>query len=152
MDHALAEFVFLEARLADEARYTEWDALWHDDALYWVPMRQGADPETEVSYIYDNRPRIKKRVAQLNTGARHSQSPPSSMRRVVSNLEVVATDGVSTTVGSNFMLFEFRFAMTIWAGRYLHRIRTDGDELRLGAKTVHLVNAGAPIPTMSFLI
>jgi 3-phenylpropionate/cinnamic acid dioxygenase small subunit len=149
----LVDFVLLEARLADEAQYREWEALWHpSDALYWVPMREGADPDRELSYIYDNRPRIAKRVAQLATGARHSQDPPSKMRRIVSNFELVASDITSVTVAANFVLYEFRFALVTWAGRYVYRIRTDGESLHLAAKTVHLVNAGAPIPTMSFLI
>lgn len=153
VDAALVDFVYLEARLADEARYGEWEALWHDtDALYWVPRHEAADPETEVSYIYDNRPRIAKRIAQLNTGARHSQTPPSKMRRIISNFELVASDDVSTTIAANFVLYEYRFTMIPWAGRYVYRIRTDGDELRLAAKTVHLVNGDGAVPTMSFLV
>jgi len=53
-DHkAVAEFIFLEARLADEARYAEWLALWTDDAVYWVPATTdpAADPETHISHI-----------------------------------------------------------------------------------------------------
>lgn len=153
VDTALVDFITAEARLADEARYSDWLALWHErDALYWVPMHENADPEREVSYIYDNWPRIAKRIAQLKTGARHSQEPPSKLRRIISNFEVVAHDDVSTTVASNFVLYEYRFSLVTWAGRYLHRIRTDGPELKLAGKTVHLVNGAAPISTMSFLI
>jgi len=152
LDPALVSFVFTEARLADEARYSEWEALWDDDALYWVPMHPDADPEAAVSYVYDNRARIRSRVAQLNTGVRHSQTPPSVMRRTISNFEVVAAAGDTITLGSNFVLVEYRFAMTVWAGRYLHKVRRTEAGLRLAAKTVHLVNAGGPIPTMAFLI
>jgi 3-phenylpropionate/cinnamic acid dioxygenase small subunit len=148
----LAGFIYREARLADEARYSEWESLWDDDALYWVPMHPDDDPETRLSYVYDNRQRIKSRVAQLNTGVRHSQTPPSVMRRIISNLEVVAGDDDTTTVGANFVLFEYRHLLTAWAGRYLYRIRTSGPDLRLAAKTVHLVTAGGAIPTMSFLV
>ena len=149
---ALAAFVFLEARLADEARYCEWEALWDDEACYWVPRHEGADPEREVSYIYDNRRRLASRIAQLNTGARHAQTPPSRMRRLVSNLEITDRDGSTVTVGSNFVLYEYRYSMTTWAGRYQHRIRTTGDRLRLVGKTVLLVNSEEPIGTMAFLI
>lgn len=153
VDHVLVDFIVREARLADESRYDEWAALWHErDAIYWVPMREDSDPETEVSYIYDNRPRIMKRIAQLKTGARHSQTPPSKMRRVIANFEEVATDDVSITVAANFVLHEFRYSLVTWAGRYVYRIRTDGDELTLAAKTVHLVNGDAALSTMSFLI
>ena len=152
VDPALVAFVYREARLADEARYSEWESLWDDDARYWVPMSPDADPETQVSYINDNRTRIRSRVAQLNTGVRHSQTPPSVLRRTVSNFEVSETRGDTVTVASNFILAEYRFDLTLWAGRYLHTIRRTEDGLRLAGKTVHLVNAGGPIPTMAFLI
>jgi 3-phenylpropionate/cinnamic acid dioxygenase small subunit len=152
VDPALVSFVFTEARLADEARYSDWEALWDDDALYWVPLHPGADPETTVSYIFDNRARIRSRVAQLNTGVRHSQTPPSVIRRTVSNFEIVGEDGDTVTVASNFVLVEYRFAMTVWAGRYLHKVRRVDGGLRLAGKTVHLVNADGAIPTMAFLI
>ena len=152
VDPELAAFVYLEARLADEARYDEWEALWDDDASYWVPMHEGADPEREVSYVYDNRRRLASRIAQLKTGARHSQTPPSKMRRLVTNLEVLGRDESTVTLGSNFVLYEYRYAMTIWAGRYVHRIRGSGDAMRLVAKTVLLVNGESAIPTMAFLI
>lgn len=152
VDPAMIAFIVLEARLADEARYSEWEELWDDDALYWVPMHPEDDPERQVSYIYDNRRRIKSRVAQLNTGVRHSQTPPSVMRRIISNFEMLGQDGDTTTVGANFVLFEFRFDLTTWAGRCIYRIRGGAGGPRLVGKTVQLVNAGGPIPTMSFLI
>jgi 3-phenylpropionate/cinnamic acid dioxygenase small subunit len=152
VEPALVAFIYREARLADEARYSEWESLWDDDATYWVPMSPDADPETTVSYINDNRTRIRSRVAQLNTGVRHSQTPPSVLRRTVSNFEVVDEEGDTVTIASNFILAEYRFTVTLWAGRYLHTIRRTTDGLRLAGKTVHLVNAGGPIPTMAFLI
>src|ERR1700733_14867845 len=152
VDPALVAFIYHEARLADEARYSEWEALWDDSARYWVPMSPDADPETQVSYINDNRTRIRSRVAQLNTGVRHSQTPPSVLRRTVSNFEVVAEEGATLTGRAHLILAEYRFAVTLWAGRYLHTIRRTADGLRLAGKTVHLVNAGGPVPTMAFLI
>jgi 3-phenylpropionate/cinnamic acid dioxygenase small subunit len=154
IDPAIESFLYLEARLADEARYSEWEALWDDDGLYWVPMSPDADPSTNLSYVYDNRRRIRSRVAQLNTGSRHSQTPPSMMRRLLTNLELLDHDDETVTVGSNFVLYEYRYGMTVWAGRVIHRVRTTDPERgpRLVAKTVHLVNAGAPLPTMAFLL
>jgi len=152
VDPALVGFIYTEARLADEARYSEWESLWAADGVYWVPMHPDDDPANSIAYVFDNRSRIKSRVAQLNSGVRHSQTPPSVIRRLVSNFEVVEVSGDVTTVGSNFALYEYRYALTVWAGRYLHRIRTTDDGLELVTKTVHLVNAGGPIPTMAFLV
>lgn len=152
VDPAHLQFVFLEARLADESRYREWEELWDDDALYWVPMHENTDPQREISYIYDNRPRIAKRVAQLNTGLRHAQSPPSKMRRMLSNSEVLDRAGDTVTVGSNFVLYEYRYTMTIWAGRVLHTLALGGDRIRMRRKIVHLVNGDAPVSNLAFLI
>jgi 3-phenylpropionate/cinnamic acid dioxygenase small subunit len=152
VDPTWAAFVYLEARLADEARYSEWEALWADDARYWVPLHEDADPDREVSYIYDNRRRLASRVAQLNTGARHAQTPPSKMRRLVANLELLDRDDDTVTIGSNFVLYEHRYTVTTWAGRAVHRIRTSGERLLLVEKTVHLINAESAVSTMAFLI
>jgi 3-phenylpropionate/cinnamic acid dioxygenase small subunit len=145
-------FILLEARLADEARYSEWEALWDDDACYWVPRHERADPDTEVSYIFDNRQRIASRIRQLNTGVRHSQTPPSKMRRLVTNFELLDEDENTVTVGTNFALYEYRYSLVTWVGRYLYKLhRTDGG-WRLMEKTVHLINSETAVSTMSFLI
>src|ERR1700756_5519516 len=48
------QFLYREARLADESDYDAWEALWTDDALYWVPIGgPGGDPQREMSVIYD---------------------------------------------------------------------------------------------------
>jgi len=151
-DPDVTAFIYYEARLADEARYSEWEQLWDDDALYWVPMHPDDDPRTTLSYIYDNRNRIKSRVAQLNTGNRHSQTPPSVMRRVLGSHEVIATEGDTVTVASNFVLVEYRHDQRTWAGRVLHKVRRTPSGLKLAGKTVHLVSAGGPVNTLAFLI
>ena len=35
--YAVEQFLYREARLADEQRLEDWLALWDEDALYWVP-------------------------------------------------------------------------------------------------------------------
>jgi hypothetical protein len=65
------QFLYREARYADESDYGAWEALWTDDALYWVSAG-GADidPVREMSVIYDNRSRIATRLKQVRTGDR----------------------------------------------------------------------------------
>lgn len=46
LHHQVSQFLFLEARLQDTHAYDEWEALWTDDALYWVPANgHDTDPE-----------------------------------------------------------------------------------------------------------
>ena len=79
------QFLYREARYADENDYDPWEALWTDDALYWVPAN-GADtePARQMSIICDNRSRIGTRLKQIRTGKRYAQAPPSNMRRLLS--------------------------------------------------------------------
>ena len=155
---AAAEFIYREARLADEARYAEWLALWTEDGVYWVPATTdpGANPERHLSHIYDNRGRIDTRVKLLQSGHRYSQEPASPMRRVVSNIEVVPAEGGELVAESNFILAELSVQagheMHWWAGRTTHRLRRVGSELRMSHKKVVLVNAAEPLPNLSFLI
>ena len=155
---AVADFLYLEARLADEARYAEWLELWTDDGVYWVPATRdpGADPERHRSHIYDNRARIETRVKLLQTGVRHSQEPASQMRRLVSNIEVEAAADGELMAGSNFILAELavqaRRELHWWAGRVTHRLRRVDGRLRMSRKTVVLVNAAEPLPNLAFLI
>ena len=153
----VVEFLYREARLADEARYAEWEALWTDDGVYWVPATADpdADPTRQISHIYDNRARIATRVKLLQTGHRLSQEPASLMRRLVSNVEV-ERDGEELVAGSNFILAELsvqaKHETYLWAGRATHRLRRVNGELRMRSKRVVLINAAEPLPNLSFLI
>jgi len=154
---AVVEFVYKEARLADEARYAEWLELWTDDGVYWVPATTdpGADPDKHLSHIYDNRGRLETRIKLLQTGHRYSQEPASLMRRLISNIEAAA-DGGELVAESNFALAELaiqaKHEMHWWVGRTTHRLRRVGGELRMCRKKVVLVNAAEPLPNLSFLI
>lgn len=147
------EFIYREARLADEHRYDEWEALWADDAHYWVPANgDDIDRERQISYINDNRLRISTRIKQLKTEQRHSQIPPSRMRRLISNIEV-EEEGEEVVAGSNFILVEHRKrGTTTWAGRTVHHLRPGNGSFEMVQKKVMLVNSYDAIPTMSFLI
>jgi 3-phenylpropionate/cinnamic acid dioxygenase small subunit len=155
---AVEAFLYKEARLADESRYDEWEALWEDDAIYWVPAttREDADPNRQISHIYDNRARIATRLRLLKSGFRYSQTPASSMRRLISNIEVEKTGAGELVVGSNFLLVELslqaKHETHLWAGRTIHQLRSVNGELKMFGKKVILVNAGEPIPNLTFLI
>ena len=148
----IAAFLYLEARYADESRYDDWESLWADDAIYWLPTKDDSDPSVDVSYIYDNRSRIHSRLAQLKTGRRYSQSPPSKMRRMLSNLEVLSEQGDDIIIGANFVLYEHRNGTHVWAGRYLYTVRRTADGLQLVKKTALLVNNEDAIRTVAFII
>src|ERR1700722_4841521 len=151
---AVSAFLYMEARFQDEHRYEAWEALWTDDAIYWVPAN-GADidPEKEMSIIYNNRPRISLRIKQLLPGKRHTQTPQSRLRRIVSNIELMGEHNGDIAVASNSMVFESSLRDdTIWAARNEYRLRYVDGELRMAYKKVTLVNNEKALFTLSFLI
>src|SRR5207245_2533444 len=80
----IEQFLFLEARLADEGAYDGWEALWTDDGVYWIPANgDDIDPTSQMSILFDNRSRIALRVRQLKHDKRHAQNPRSRLRRLL---------------------------------------------------------------------
>lgn len=148
------QFIYREARLQDDHEYDAWEALWTDDAVYWVPFGgRNPDPETQVSIIFDNRSRISTRIKQFHTGKRHSQNPPSDLRRVVSNIEITAIESDEICVGANFVIYESRErGMTTWAGRSEYLLRRIEGELMMARKKVVLVGNDRAIYTLAFLV
>lgn len=152
------QFIYREARLQDELQYDAWEALWTDDAIYWVPANgDDTDPTRQMSIIFDNRARIATRIKQLHTGKRHSQTPPSKLRRLISNVELLGDGrddaGGDIRAGANFLVYESRErGVTLWAGRSEYRLRRTGDGLRMAYKKVALVDNDRPLYTLAFLI
>ena len=154
MRRSVEAFLFREARLADEHAYGEWEALWTDDALYWVPAADDTDPMAHMSVIHDNRRRIMTRIKQLETGKRLAQAPPSRLRRMIANVEIAApVDGTDLEVQANFVVYEARESGTRpWAGRVTYRLRPHNGEWLLSYKKVDLVDRPWNLPTLAFLI
>lgn len=148
------QFVYREARLADEQHYDEWEELWAEDAIYWVPANSDdIDPSTQMSIIFDNRARIATRIKQLHTGKRVSQDPASRLRRLISNVELLGVDDEQLEVGANFLVYESRErGVTLWAGRTTWTLRRSADGLRIARKVVLLANNDRALNTLAFLI
>lgn len=150
----VTQFLYREARLQDTHAYDDWEALWDDEAVYWVPANgEDSDPEKQMSFIYDNRSRIALRIKQLKTGKRHSQTPPSKLARIISNIELLDAEGDRIRVAANAIIFESNMrGDTMWASRNEYTLRRAGDALRMSRKKVALVNNDKPIFTLSFLV
>ncbi len=152
--HDIAQFLYREARYQDEHRYTDWESLWTDDGLYWVPANgDDIDPENQMSIIYDNRSRIGLRVKQLMTGKRYTQEPQSRLRRLIANVELLGEDSKGIRVGANAIVFETnQRGDTLWGARVEYVLRRIDGDLRIAYKKVALVNSEKAIYTLSFLI
>ena len=156
MSSEIEQFLFLEARMADEGDYDGWEALWTDDGVYWIPANgDDIDPNTQMSIVYDNRSRIALRVRQLKHDKRHSQNPRSRLRRLLANIEILDRgdgDG-DVVVGANFVVYESRErGTTLWGGRSEYRLRRVDGQWRMARKKVMLVDNDRPLFTLAFLV
>ena len=150
----IEQFLFLEARLADESDYDGWEALWTDDGVYWIPANgDDIDPTTQMSIIFDNRSRIALRVRQLKSDKRHAQNPKSRLRRILGNIEILEEIDGDLVVGANFFVYESRErGTTIWAGRTEYRLRRVDGAWRMARKKVMLVDNDRALSTLAFLV
>lgn len=156
--HEVEQFLYREARLADESRYSEWEALVEHDMIYWIPLGEGDfDPLKDMSITYDNRARLANRIKQLDTGNRLSQKPASAMRRMISNIEVTQSAEGDLHVFSNFVLYELAKqsgrGLEVWPGRTEHRLRRRNDgSLAMFFKKAMLVTGSGPVRSIPFIL
>lgn len=149
-------WLYREARLLDERRYDEWFGLWDRDGVYWIPANEDDyDPATHVSLLYKDWVGLRDRVERLGSGVAYAQSPPSRLRRLVSNVEVEAVADAPglTALRSNFLLVELRrHVQDVFAGTALHTLRLEDGRARIVRKVVRLLDNDEPIDNLTFLL
>jgi 3-phenylpropionate/cinnamic acid dioxygenase small subunit len=151
---AVEAFLFHEAEIADAHLYSEWLALWAEDAFYWVPCNDDdSDPEMHVSIIQENYTRLEDRIRRLNSGFAHVQSPNSRISRIIGNVRIAGAEADLVEVRSVFNITEFRRQkFHHYAGRQIHHLRAEGDSFKIARKTVYLVNNDGFMHNMTFLL
>lgn len=156
-------FLFTEARLLDERRFDDWEALFTEDGVYLVPIDPQKDPSSSISIIYDDRRRLSERVfRQLKTPVL-DQNPPSRTIRFVSNVEV-APDGAvvegAFAVRCHQLIAEMRpggpgqaglNAPRWFAARCEYGLRRMDGALRIASKKVVFLNSDLPHYNLSFI-
>jgi 3-phenylpropionate/cinnamic acid dioxygenase small subunit len=144
-----------EARLLDQLRYEDWLKLYAAECVYWVPSTPNAgDPRREVSVMFDDRRRLEDRVYRLRTGFAWSQAPASRTVRLITNVEVFATDSDDVRmVRSNFLISEFwgdeTRLLSGWTG---HRLVKQNDRWEIQAKQVNLLECDQSIRNPSIVL
>ena len=152
----LEEFVMQEARLLDERRFRDWMALFADDGTYWVPaVPDQQSPLDQASLFYDDRDLMRTRIERLEHPRIHVQTPPSRTAHLIGNAVIEAADEArrECVVGSTVIMVEYRDdQQRIFAGRQQHRLRREGDALRIVQKRVDLINCDGAFEAMALPI
>ena len=99
----VVRFLTREAQLLDERRYSDWLALFSEDAEYVVPIRRvrqsdgpeddwdlskGLSAEGELQMTISRLPDLTLRVGRLLSGKAHTENPPWFTQRLVTNIDV----------------------------------------------------------------
>jgi benzoate/toluate 1,2-dioxygenase beta subunit len=144
-----------EARLLDELRFDEWLAMYAPECIYWVPGTPGGgDPRREIAILFDDRRRMEDRIYRLRTGYAWSQAPKSRTVRLISNVEVFASEeSAARMVRSNFLISEFRVDGTRflsgWCG---HRFVQTADRWEIQMRQVNLIDCDRNLRNPSIVL
>jgi 3-phenylpropionate/cinnamic acid dioxygenase small subunit len=167
----LERFYYHEARLLDNRQFLQWMALLCEDIRYLMPSRinvqvdnrergqegmlsvdrelEGEDttgcPHREESYII-----LMLRAERAYKIHSWAEQPPARTRRLVGNIELMARDGDTRCVLSNFHLYYARPGQkdVIYSGQRRDTLLAQSEGFRIQRREVVLDYANIELPTL----
>lgn len=139
LEREVERFLYHEAELLDERRFSEWIDLIADDIHYHVPQRrnvkfgeqerENSDPESEISWFDEGKATLAGRVRQINTGLHWAEEPLSRVCHMVSNVEVLDVEGDEVKVKSRFLVYRNRLLdeVDLFVGKREDTLRRDAE-------------------------
>ncbi len=121
VDHMLTQeeacqFLYREARFLDDKLWDDWLALYAPEAEFWMPSWDDddqlvSDPMREVSLIYyPHKGGLEDRVFRIRTERSSATSLPEPRTgHNITNVEILAQDGVTCTLRFNWFTLNFRY-------------------------------------------
>jgi 3-phenylpropionate/cinnamic acid dioxygenase small subunit len=154
----LIDFVVREARLLDEKRYDEWNALFLDEAIYWVPLVPG-QPEglDHTSHLHEDKLLRDLRIERLKSPRAFSQQPPTRSLHLLQAPTVEPRDAARPEEHLVRTVFQYIESqgdeMNVFFGVAWHRIVVDErGALRMAHKRVDLINSDAALPAVQLFV
>ena len=155
-ERQLIDFVVREARLLDEKRYEDWNALFTDDAYYWVPLvPDQADGLNHTSHLYEDKLLRELRIERLKSARAFSQQPPSRAHHLLQTPTVEEFDPAANryVVRSEFHYTEAQGdELNFFVGTCFHHLRLQDGALRMSLKRVNMINCDAALPAVQLFI
>ncbi len=153
---ALVDFVVAEARLLDAKRFDEWNALFTDDAFYWVPLvPDQEDGVNHTSHLYEDKLLRTLRIERLRSPRAYSQQPPSRCHHL---LQWPSVETFEPADNRFVVRTEFHYTETqgdeslMLVGTCFHHLCVDEGRLRMRLKRVNLLNCDAALPAVQLFI
>ena len=152
----LIDFVVKEARLLDAKQYEEWNALFTDDAYYWVPLvPDQPDGIHHTSHLYEDKLLRDLRIERLKSPRAFSQQPPSRSHHLLQTPTVETFDAAANryVVRSEFHYTESQGdELQFYVGTCYHHLSVVDGALRMTLKRVNLLNCDAALPAVQLFI
>ena len=154
----LIDFVVGEARLLDEKRYDEWNALFTDDAIYWVPLVPNQPEGLEhTSHLHEDKLLRDLRIERLKSPRAFSQQPPTRSLHLLQTPTVEPGDAARPDEHLVRTVFQYTESqgdeLNTFFGVAWHRIVVDArGALRLKQKRVDLINSDAALPAVQLFV
>ena len=152
----LIAFDVFEARLLDAKRFEEWNALFTDDAIYWVPLvPDQEDGLNHTSHLYEDKLLRTLRIERLKSPRAFSQQPPSRCHHL---LQTPSVESFEPEANRYVTRTEFHYTesqgdtMQFYVGTLFHELTLQGGRLRMTLKRVNLLNCDAALPAVQLFI
>jgi len=153
---ALIDFVVHECRLLDAGRYDEWNALFTDDAIYWIPLvPDQVDGLTHTSHLFEDQLLRDLRVERLKSPRAFSQQPPSRCHHL---LQTPTIESFDEAANAHVVRTQFHYTeaqgdeLLFLVGTFTHRLTVRDGALRMTQKRVDLLNCDAALPAVQLFI
>ena len=152
----LIDFVVNEAHLLDTRRYEEWNALFTDDAFYWVPLvPDQEDGLNHTSHMYEDKLLRELRIERLKSPRAFSQQPASRCHHLLQTptVEIFDAEAGHFVVRSEFHYTESQGdELQFYVGTFFHHLTLQDGALRMTLKRVNLLNCDAALPAVQLFI
>jgi 3-phenylpropionate/cinnamic acid dioxygenase small subunit len=152
----LVDFVVQEARLLDGKRYDDWNRLFTDDGIYWVPLVPGQeDGINHTSHMYEDKLLRELRIERLKSPRAFSQQPPSRSHHL---LQFPTVESFQPEENAYVVRTEFHYTesqgeeLQTYVGTFLHHLTLREGTLRMTLKRVNLLNPDAALPAIQLFI
>jgi 3-phenylpropionate/cinnamic acid dioxygenase small subunit len=151
----IIDFIYAEARMLDEGRFSEWLDLWLPDGHYWMPLDyKQTDPHLVTSLMYEDIFMLKLRIERLNGARTFSQKPKSRCHHVIQRpfIDEFEPDRGHFKTNTSIHYVETRlddqFLLALTA---THELKDVDGVLRIANKRVDLLNCDAAFGNIQLL-
>jgi p-cumate 2,3-dioxygenase beta subunit len=153
----IEDFLINEAALLDEWRLPEWRALFAPGCRYLVPNMAGdpyASPDSVLFLIADDEHHLTERVKRLGKKTAHAEYPRSLTQRMISNVQLLGTDGDALKARCSFVTFRTSQGVTdTYFGRHEYRlVQPNGALLIKEKRTILAMGALRPHGKLSIIV